>query len=171
LQALKEWTLTPDELSTINLRSNDLSGEQDWLPPVVDLMNKTFRLKAVDFVRMSRGAMTYVFEGVFAGEKNENKKQAFDSFNETLRRCLTTHFNADGLPHTTHTLDRVGALMEQVSETMSLLEMSAPLIFFDRLLHELIHIPMSLLRWNSCRNFWAFRSERYRNMTYTWPLF
>ena len=117
-------------------------------------------IQAVDFVRISRGAMTYVFHGMFDGREKENEKETFAPFNETLRLCLTMHFNADANPHTAATRNRAATLMEQVAQTMSLLEMCAPLVLFDRLLHELLHMPASLLKWNSCCNFWAFKSER-----------
>jgi hypothetical protein len=144
----------------VNKRSNDLGGEDNWIAPEMNLMTKTFKLKAVDFVRVSRGAMTYLFEGIFDGKENEEQKQAFEAFNEALRLCLTTHFNADGRPHTSQTKRLAAILTEKVTEALSLLEMCCPLIIFDRLLHELQHMPPALLKWNSCRNFWAFKSER-----------
>jgi hypothetical protein len=147
-QDLEGWRLSPSQIATVNRRSNDLGGEEKWVPPRMNLLTKTFKLKAVDFVRISRGAMSYLFAGVFDDLETENQKQAFESFNETLRLCLTSHFN------------------EQVIETMSLLEMCAPLIIFDRLLHELEHMALSMLKWNSCRNYWAFRSERYFSFQY-----
>ena len=161
LQDLKIWTLTPAQLKAVNDRSNDLGGEPNWVPPALILVATTFKLKAVGFVWLSRGAMTYVFEGVFDGQETESQKQAFESFNESLRLLLTTHFNADGKPHTERTKRLAAALLEQVVQTMSLLEMCCPLILFDRLLHELLHVPTALLKWNSCRNYWAFKSERY----------
>ena len=121
-------------------------------------------MQAVDFARISRGAMTYVFEGMFDGQEKANEKQTFASFNESLHLCLTMHFNADAQPHTARTRNRAATLMQQVTQTMSLIEMCAPLILFDRLLHELLHMPAALLKWNSCRNFWAFKSERCTNM-------
>jgi hypothetical protein len=126
----------------------------------MNFITKTFKLKAVDFVRISRGAMSYVFAGVFNGPETERQKQAFESFNETLRLCLTTHFNADGRPLTARLKQLVATLVEQVAQTLSLLEMCSPLIFFDRLLHILLHVPMAMAKWNSVRNFWAFKSER-----------
>jgi hypothetical protein len=119
-------------------------------------------------VRISRGSMSYVFEGMFEGESKEAQKQAFESFNDTLRLCLTTHYNADGSPHSQRTKQQAAALMEQVAETMSLLENCSPLIIFDRLLHELLHVPTALLKWNSCRNYWAFKSERYTHVPCLW---
>jgi hypothetical protein len=136
----------------------------------MNLITKTFKLKAVDFVRISRGAMSYVFEGIFDGLETEHQKQAFGAFNEALRLCLTTHFNADGLPLTSETKHLAAVLMEKVSETLSLLEMCCPLLLFDRLLHELLHVPAALLKWNSCRNFWAFKSERYIKHTKFWMM-
>jgi hypothetical protein len=155
-QDLEGWKLTPAQLRTANKRSNDLGGEEKWLPKDLNLLNKTFKLKAVDFVHLSKGAMSYVFNGMFEGDH----KQAFDSFNESLRLCLTTHFNADGRPLSARMKDMVARLQEQVAETLSLLEMCAPLIVFDRVLHELIHVPMAMAKWNACRNFWSFPSER-----------
>jgi hypothetical protein len=144
----------------VNKRSNDLGGEQNWIPPEMNFLTKTFKLKAVDFVRISKGAMSYVFAGIFDGIENENRKQAFEAFNEVLRLCLTTHFNANGKPLTDRLKQRVADLMEKVTQALSLLEMCSPLIIFDRILHELLHVPMSMAKWNSCRNFWCFPSER-----------
>jgi len=126
----------------------------------MNFFTKTFKLKAVDFVRISKGAMSYVFEGIFDGPTTERQKQAFESFTESLRLCLTTHFNADGRPLPTRVKHRVATLLEQVAETLSLLEMCSPLILFDRIIHELLHVPLAMAKWNSCRNFWAFPSER-----------
>jgi hypothetical protein len=159
-QDIQSWKLSPEQINTVNKRSNDLGGEQNWIPRDMNFLTKTFKLKAVDFVRISKGAMSYVFAGVFDGPSTEGIKQAFDSFNESLRLCLTTHFNADGRPLTTRIKQLAANLMEQVAQTLSLLEMCSPLILFDRILHELLHVPMALVKWNSCRTFWTFGSER-----------
>ena len=156
IQDLQGWKLSPAQQSTVNRRTNDLGGEQHWIPKDMNFLTKTFKLKAVDFVRISRGAMSYVFKDIFTG----SQKQAFDSFNETLRLCLTTHFNADGRPLTSALKQRVAHLGQQITQTLSLLEMCSPLIIFDRILHELLHMPMAMAKWNSCRNFWCFPSER-----------
>jgi hypothetical protein len=126
----------------------------------MNFIDKTFKLKAVDFVRLSKGAMSYVFDGAFDEPHTANQKQAFASFNETLRLCLTTHCNADGRPLTAQMKQKMARLHEQSAETLSLLEMCAPLIIFDRVLHELVHVPPALVKWDSCRNFWSFPSER-----------
>lgn len=126
----------------------------------MNFVTKTYKLTAVDFVRISKGAMSYVFAGVFDGPEMERQKQAFESFNETLRLLLTTHINADGIPLNTTLKTLASTLTEQVAQTLSLLEMCSPLILFDRLLHIMLHVPMAMARWNSVRNFWAFRSER-----------
>ena len=164
-QDLQGWTLSPAQQATVNKRSNNLGGEQNWIQREMNLMTKTFKLKAVDFVRISKGAMSYLFGGVFDGPSTEAHKQAFNSFNESLRLLLTTHFNADGKPLTTRIKQLAANLMEKVAETLSLLEMCSPLILFNRLIHELLHVPMAMVKWNSCRNFWSFPSERYVHST------
>jgi hypothetical protein len=156
IQDLQGWKLSPAQQCTVNRRTNDLGGEQNWIPKDMNFLTKTFKLKAVDFVRISKGAMSYVFKDIFAG----SQKQALDAFIETLRLCLTTHFNADGRPLTSELKHRVAVLKQQITETLSLLEMCSPLIIFDRILHELLHMPMAMAKWNSCRNFWCFASER-----------
>ena len=161
LQDLKAWTLTARQLQVANKRSNDLGGESNWIPRDMNFLTKTYKLKAVDFVRISKGALSYVFEGLFNKPSEANQKRAFDSFAETLRLCLTTHFNADGRPLRANVKQRVADMHQQVAETLSLLEMSAPLLIFDRILHFLLHMPAAMARWNSCRNFWCFPSERY----------
>jgi hypothetical protein len=154
------WVLTKAQLSTVNKRSNALGGEQNWMPLDMNFVTRSFKLKAVDFVRLSKGAMSYLFDGIFDGPKTERQKQAFESLNESLRLCLTVHFNADGMPLTYATKQRAAALMEQVTESLSLLEMCSPLIIFDRLLHILLHVPMAMAKWNAVRNFWCFSSEK-----------
>ena len=161
MKDLKAWTLTSRQRQVANKRTNDLGGESNWLPRDMNLLTKTYKLKAVDFVRISKGAMSYVFDGVFSKPEEADQKRAFDSFNETLRLCLTTHYNADGRPLRANVKLQVAAMHQQVSETLSLLEMCAPLIVFDRMLHVLLHMPTAMARWNSCRNFWCFPSERY----------
>jgi hypothetical protein len=160
LQDTRGWELTRAQLKTINKRSNALGGEQNWMPVDMNFITKSFKLKAVDFVRLSKGAMSYLFDGIFDDPQTQRHKQAFDSFNESLRLCLTTHFNADGRPLTSDTKQRAAALMEQVAESLSLLEMCSPLIIFDRLLHILLHVPMAMAKWNGVRNFWCFPSEK-----------
>jgi hypothetical protein len=161
-QDIKGWKLTPAQIIAANKRSNDLGGEPNWIPLGLNLLTKTFKLKAVDFVRLSKGAMSYIFKDAFDGPTKEKQKQAFASLNESFRLCLTTHFNVDGSPITHRLKMRAAHLTEQVTQTMSLLEMCSPLLIFDRLVHELLHVPMALLKWNSCRNFWSFPSERYK---------
>jgi hypothetical protein len=163
VQDLEGWKLTDAQQRVANKRSNDLGGEANWLPQDMNFLTKNFKLKAVDFVRLSKGAMSYVFQEAFNEPRKANQKQAFASFNETLRLQLTTHCNADGRPLGRRLKEKIARLHEQVSETLSLLEMCSPLILFDRVLHELLHIPAALAKWNSCRNFWAFKSERYVN--------
>jgi hypothetical protein len=155
------WKLSPTILADINTRSNFLGGEPSWIPTQMNFIDKTFKLKAVDFVRASRGAMTYIFAGVFDTLDTVNQKNAFTSFIESLRLCLTTHCNADGKPLTSMSKTKIAKLKEQVVETLSLLEMCTAHTFFDRIPHILQHVPMAIGRWNSCRNFWAFASERY----------
>jgi hypothetical protein len=127
----------------------------------MNLITKTYKLKAVDFVRASKGAMSYIFGGAFDEPEKENQKQAFNSFTETLRLCLTSHCNADGRPLGTRLKEMMARLGQQVAETLSLLEMCSPFIIFDRMLHILLHVPRAMAKWNSCRNFWCFPSERY----------
>jgi hypothetical protein len=154
------WKLTKPQLKAVNKRSNHLGGEPNWIPPQMNLIEKTYKLKAVDFVRMSRGAAAYLFEGVFDGKGQENQKQAFEAFTECLRLCLTMHVNADGRPLKASAKEEMATLIEMCAESLSLLEMCCPHILFDRLLHEILHVPMMMLRWNSCRNYWSFGSER-----------
>ena len=158
---LKGWELSPAKQRTANKRSNDLGGELNWIPRDMNLLTKTFKLKAVDFVRVSKGAMSYVFGGAFDGPETEDQKQAFNAFNDTLRLCLTTHCNADGRPLSARLKQMMAQLHQQVAETLSLLEMCSPKIIFDRILHILLHVPRAMAKWNSCRNFWCFPSERY----------
>ena len=119
----------------------------------------------MDFVRLSRGALTYVFAGVYNTLTTVNQRKALTSLIESLRLVLTTHCNADGHPLTSMAKARIARLEEQVRETLSLLEISAPHTLFDRIPHILQHVPFAIGVWNSCRNFWAFASERYDPLT------
>lgn len=105
--------------------------------------------------------MTYIFAGVFDTLATVNQKNALASLIESLRLVLTTHCNADGRPLTAVARTKIARLKEQVVETLSLLEICAPHTLFDRIPHILQHVPFAIGVWNSCRNFWAFASERY----------
>ena len=150
--------LTKTELSTLDKRGQLLGGEQCWLPNGMCLASKTFKLKGVDFLNLSRGPAFFLFHGMFSDDPLL-KEGIFKLF-RVLRALLLTNVDADNRPPKRKARKNAQRLATEVAEVLSVMELSFPLTYFPRVIHSLLHVPFAVLRWNSVRNFWAFSMER-----------
>ena len=57
-------------------------------------------------------------------------------------------------------LAQVKKLELQAAETLSVFEATWPKTVLCSVLHNLLHFPRCVYRWNNVRNFWAFFNER-----------
>ena len=127
-------------------------------------MAATHKLKAVHFVKISRGPAFFLCKDLFTS--NNTLEEGWEKLLKTFHSLLTTHANADGKRLAQAAKDGVVRLAREVAETLATLELSLPAIAFDRMLHIMLHVPRAIQRWNAARNFWAFSMERYNTRTH-----
>ena len=60
-----------------------------------------------------------------------------------------------------YALSETRALHLQTIEALCLLERDFPLTELSIFVHEILHVPEFIYRWNSVRNYWCFASERF----------
>lgn len=79
-------------------------GETGWIPPHMRLFTKTFRLKAVDWLNLSRGAGIHIFDGHIGegleGEEKENQVEAWEAILLAFHMVAAVTCNVDGQKHT-----------------------------------------------------------------------
>lgn len=116
-------------------------------------------MKAVDWKRLIFGPCEYFLAFVF-GQQEAGTLQALFA---VVQKLLITTCNTDS--------DRVGrankaAMMKlkvEVVLTLAKIERDLPCTLLAYIVHNLIHVPEHILRWNLVRNYWAFFSERYHS--------
>jgi hypothetical protein len=151
---MRSWGLTKELRDILDARSLGLGLAGKNTP----LFDKTHRMKAVSFKRLSDGPAFLIFRDVY--NDDQEKKTAFLSFLDIIYRVLHTTCDVDDQEPTRAHKKVISDFKTATAVCLVLLEAELPAMFFDILLHELLHIPESIGRWNHVRNYWAFASER-----------
>ena len=162
VQTLAAWKRTSKELKIIDTRGQALGGEESWVLRNMQLAGLTSKLKAVDFVRLSRdrGVTSYLFKGVFKpGE--EALEGALNALLDALVLSMEMVCDLNGQPPTAAMKAKFSKHVVDMASKLARFEKDAPGTFPDVLLHELLHVPHAVMRWGSVRNFWCFFGERY----------
>jgi hypothetical protein len=112
--------------------------------------------KAVDWLMFLRTAVPYVFYQVGP----QRPRKAFKAMVESLQLILdaTADYDPDDMDDTAGTTCR--ALRDKIAKALFLLERDLPGTELSIAIHELIHFPCFLLKWNGVRNYWCFVVER-----------
>jgi len=112
--------------------------------------------KAVDWLIFLRSAIPYVFYDVGP----EFPRPAFKELIEALQMILDA--TADYDPDDAEDVSRVTcrAVRTKIANALYLLEKHFPATELSIAVHELIHVPDFLFRWNAVRNYWCFVVER-----------
>jgi hypothetical protein len=89
-------------------------------------------------------------------------RAAFKAMIEALNAILdaTADFDPDD-GDDDESLSNTRELYLQVTEALCLLERDFPLSELSIFVHEILHVPETVYRWNSVRNFWCFTTERF----------
>ena len=132
----------------------------EGLPLDFLLVGETGRLKAVHYVKISRGPAFYLTEGLFVEGAQKDMKEGWNMLLRFFHSILTVHVDADGGRVGQNSKDAVTRLEKEIAEALATLELTMPAIFFHTQAHILLHVPQAVLRWGSVRNFWAFSMER-----------
>jgi len=112
--------------------------------------------KAVDWLMFLRSAIPYTFYD--SGPPRPRK--AFKAMIEALQLLLdaTADYDPDDIADTSANTCR--AVRTKVARALFLLERDFPGTELSIAIHELIHVPDFLFRWNAVRNYWCFVVER-----------
>jgi hypothetical protein len=112
--------------------------------------------KAADWLSFLRSAIPYTFYQVGPARP----RRAFKAMIEALQLLLdaTADYNPDDM--TDHSTNTCRAVRNQVARALTMLERDFPHTELSIAIHELIHMPDFLLRWNAVRNYWCFVVER-----------
>ena len=132
----------------------------EGFPSDLKLLGKTHKLKAVHFLKISRGPAFFLTLGLFDGEAQKDMKEGWTKLLKVFHSLLTVHVNTDGGRIGRSSKDAVARLEMNVAEALSTLELTMPAIFFHTMAHILLHVPQAVQKWGSVRNFWAFSMER-----------
>lgn len=111
--------------------------------------------KAADWLCFLRTAVPYVFYDVGP----QHPRRAFQEMIEALNLLLDVTADYDPAdPDVSAATCR--AARSKVARALYFLERDFPGTELSIAIHELIHVPDFLLRWNSVRNYWSFVVER-----------
>ena len=123
------------------------------------IFQRTGSLKAIDWkCCVDSGALDYILKGLIP----DPQVRGVNSLIDCLRLLLQANSDQPEDPN-----DEVDAeeecrmLKQEVIELLSVVELYLPGTELCSVLHELIHVPDCVFKWNSVRNFWAFFNERY----------
>ena len=112
--------------------------------------------KAADWLMFLRSAIPYTFYQVGP----HRPREAFKEMIEALQLLLdtTADYDPDDIEDTATNTCR--AVRNKVAKALFKLERDFPWTELSIAIHELIHIPDFLFKWNAVRNYWCFVVER-----------
>jgi hypothetical protein len=86
---------------------------------------------------------------------------AYKAMTAALNEILDTTADFDPDDEANEALEKTRALHLQVIESLCLLERDFPLSELSIFVHEILHVPEFVYRWNAVRNYWCFTTERF----------
>ena len=112
--------------------------------------------KCSSWVTFLRCCVPYVFSGVGP----VRVRAALMSMTASLNKFLDVVCDYD--PDDPEASLRVWRKMKtSLVKSLCLLERDLPESEFSPFVHQIVHLADSLLRWNNCRNYWCFITERF----------
>ena len=165
---LKSWELSTANKNIADQRCRRLGGYPKWLPRTLAIFAWTKSMKAVDLVHLVESGLDYILEDLYP---NEDIATTVQLLTETLRILLsaTSDCQEDDASEA-NAFAKQQALKLTIIQNLSEIELFLPETELSEHLHDLIHFPDLIFRWNSVRNFWAFFSERLLAAQYTFFL-
>ena len=88
-------------------------------------------------------------------------RAAYQAMTKALNAILDATADYDPDEEGDEAMVKCRALHLQVIEALCLLERDFPLTELSIFVHEILHVPEFLYRWNSVRNYWCFATERF----------
>jgi hypothetical protein len=105
------WKLDNNTQNEVEKRGQALGvGEPGWVRANMRLFTKTYQLKGVDWLNLSRGAGLEIFDGCIGeglpDDERANLVEAWESLLVLFQMCCITTCNVDGRPATPAMLER-----------------------------------------------------------------
>ena len=151
------WHIDEEAQDEVDKRFRSLQGKMPhWMPEGnVSIFNKPSS-KAVDYKNILEHAMEYLFRGLLP----PRLQQIFFDLTAIMKLLLTEVADVadednDGAQHT-----RAQMLKLRVITALCKFEDEFPNSEMSPVFHTLMHVPDSIYKWNSVRNYWAFFNER-----------
>lgn len=113
--------------------------------------------KVADWLHFLRSCVPYVMGNVGPVHPREAYMKMIDVLNQLLDATADYDTEDNG----EETLEDSRRLHVQVIEALCLLERDFPLTEMSIFVHEILHVPEFIYRWNGVRNYWCFASERF----------
>jgi len=98
---------------------------------------------------------------VMGGAGPPHPREAYTAMIDALNAILDATADFDPEADEDEGLETVRALHLQVIEALCLFERDFPLTELSMFVHEILHVPEFVFRWNAVRNFWCFVTERF----------
>jgi hypothetical protein len=142
------------DLRTVDKRTTDLGGQATFVRNNLKINQRTGALNAHDWLKLLGPGLQYIFKDV---GKIKIIGAILDLM-DVLRKCVEAHadipWNAEDEDHDTARLKR------ELILALARFELVMPLSEMTYMPHIASHLPDSIHRWSSVRNYWAFFSER-----------
>jgi hypothetical protein len=147
----QSWEMSKEDVLEVDQRCRSLGGSSGWIRSNLEMFGHTSSFKCHDWLTVIHGAGEYLFQNLFP----EDVEQALFGFIAVCRKLLTV----------TSAVDEPNAcdltqLKLEVVESLASLAAVLPPTEMPLILHLLVHVPDSIHRWSSVRNYWAFFPER-----------
>jgi hypothetical protein len=114
------------------------------------------KCKAVDWLMFLRTCIPYAFSGIGPA----HPQMAFKSMIAALQMLLDATADFDPGDAENVSLKTCRAAKIKVAQALTLMERDFPHTELSIAIHELIHVPDFIYRWNAVRNYWCFVVER-----------
>jgi hypothetical protein len=154
IQDFKFWTLPPKSRKLVNARGNALKLA-GWLPDNLRILDISY--KCVVYMHITRSsAWHHLLGGVFP----KGQTQALAALIDFLAAVQSADCDIVDMPAVADRVKKMKILRAKAVKTLLLVEREFPKTLLVVCLHNLLHFPDMIGRWNNVRNYWAFFMER-----------
>jgi hypothetical protein len=146
-QVLESWKMTNATLEEVEQRGAALgSGEENWVRANMRIFTKTYQMKAVDWLNISRGAGLHIFDDYIGlGQPDEDKALVVEGWESMLmmfQMCCVITCNVDGEPQTQAMRARYNSKPPQYR----ILHLNSALLDATQMHIRFVHVSMRQLK-------------------------
>lgn len=146
--------LRPEELRKMDVRGMSLGGTSSFVRSNQMIAQRTGSLNSHDWLKLLGPGITYILEGI----GNTPVIKAILVLMDVLRKCVEA--TSDRIGNEDEDDHAIPRLKKEMIEALVQYEECMPESELVYMPHVGMHVPDSIFRWNSVRNYWAFFSER-----------